>query len=681
MNLFSRLSARQKGLVLVLVPVAFEIVSVAGLTRLLYTNEQQLLKLDQQRAALFNLEKVGSNGAQLIIQVGGMPASADAGPLLHKLENVRMQLTRGASVQLSADEIPVGGKEAVLQAQVLKGEILRLVARTELFFKNPKRNEDERFNFLRNQAFATGMAFENFSESIIALERSAKESEPAQIARMRADLLLVLASIIAASSALTLALVYFFSADIVKRLKAIEYNAQMLATGGTLLPRQGGSDEIADLDLVLHETGDTLALTRKQQLVLLDNAVEIICSLDEKLKITAVNAAVEKLWNYQPEDVLGKSLLSLLPPEAVSKTRADFKAVRREAAAALSEPEKSGRQSRPAMSDPEKSGRQSRPVTLEAEMLCGGGKRGIFRWSLSWSAARKTYTCVVHDITVAKKAERLKNSFIAMVSHDLRAPLSSLGVGLAMLKTGKRGEIPGAVSKQLDAVEANLARLSEVVNGLLELDKMEAGRGSLQTEAVHTYNILASIKESCKRRASRPGVGITGPVDDCFISADQNKLATALGSILEFSIRRAPAGTSVNIEIIKSGAEVELRFTDQGEAIAPGELELLFERFTAASGTGGEQVGLALTVARAIIKAHQGRIEVVSTEGSPTSICVFLPAAAVQDDTGDADIDEFCEDSEAPEDHEGPEDHEEAEDHEASGGSEAPGEVENETTS
>lgn len=592
-------------MVLVLLPITYEIVSITGLAFLLDKNEQQLHKLDSERATLFKLEQIGSTGANAILQIGSLPVSTDARLTERRLENIKRQLTDN----FSESRLASNQSEVVLQAEILKNEILRLIDRAELFYRKPDRKESDKFNFLRNQAFATGIAFENFSKSIVDMERSTKENEPAQIAAMRSELLLALTAISITCCSLTLALVYFFSADTAKRLKAIQTNIQSLASGQVLHPPLAGRDEIADLDSLLHTVSMVLAISRKQQSIILDNAVELLCTVDEKLKFTIINHAAERLWHYQADDLLGRSVLTIVPPALVPNTSAAFKAARRHQALAEIEQPKTF----------------SRPEIIETTILCGNGRSGIFRWSVSWSSSRKSYTCVVRDISASKSAERLKSRFIAMVSHDLRMPLCSLGVSLETIEAGKRGEIPKGIASKLLTVEEKLAQLNKVVDGLLELEKMGAGRGDLRKETLHTYNVISLVKENLHPLALQKKVTIVGPDDDCFIEADQSRLTGAIASILEFSINRAPSGTSVKIETTVNDGLVKLHFNDSGQPIAATERNLLFERYATSSAMGGMQAGLALPVAQAIIKAHGGHIEIIGNSNESTSLCIALP--------------------------------------------------------
>lgn len=605
MNLFSNLSTKQKGLILVLVPVTFAIVSTAWLTYLLLDAERQLNKLDRQRETLFKLERAGSTGAEFICTVGEMPASVDPKPALAKLEAIKAQLDSDANFKVLANELPEKNTEIILQADALRQDIVRLVEKAKTYLNERNSRRSKHITFMRPELFSVGVSFQNLSSSIVALEKNAKEAEPAQLAAIRQNIFTALMASVLSAIALALALAYLFSANIVKRLAAIGQNARMVATGGDLLPIQGGQDEIAELDVVLHDTAAFIENARRRESVMLDNAAEVLASLDEKLKIIAINSAAQKLMHMHPDDLLGRGLISLVPPSLSQDVRSAFDSLKQ----------------------------QKNSGEIEIEMVFGDGQVRIFAWTCVWSEEDNTFACLVRDVTVFKRAERLKHNFISIVSHDLRTPLTSIGIGVDILRTGMKGPIEVAVARELDVVESNVHSLTELMGALLDLDKLESGRSMLQTNALHAFNIAANAKQTLQTKAEQLGVKMQGPRDDAFVEGEATRLEIALTNLLDFALRRSPAGGTVSIEI-KNEEEgfASISITDGGAVIAPGDQQVLFERFSAAAGQSTPISTLSLTVARAVIKAHGGRLTVASQHnsksGNATTFTVLLPLAA-----------------------------------------------------
>lgn len=617
MNLFSNLSTKQKGLILVLLPVTFAIVSTAWLSYLLLDAEHQLNKLDRQRDTLFKLERAGSTGAEFICTVGEMPASVDPKPALAKLEAIKAQLDSDANFKVLANELPEKNTEVILQADALRQDIVRLVDKAKTYLNERNSRRSKHITFMRPELFSVGVSFQNLSSSIVALEKNAKEAEPAQLAAIRQNIFTALIVSILSAIALALALAYLFSANIVQRLAAIGHNARMVATGDELLPIQGGQDEIAELDVVLHDTAAFIENARRRESVMLDNAAEVLASLDEKLKIIAINSAAQKLMYMHPDDLLGRGLISLVPPSLSQDVRSAFENLRQ----------------------------QKNSGEIELELICGDGQTRIFAWTCAWSNEDNTFACLVRDVTVFKRAERLKHNFISIVSHDLRTPLTSIGIGVDILRTGMKGPIEVAVARELDVVESNVHSLTELMGALLDLDKLESGRSMLQTSALHAFNITANAKQTLRSKAEQLGVKMQGPRDDAFVEGEATRLEIALTNLLDFALRRSPAGGTVSIEIKnEDDGFAAISITDGGTIIAPADQQVLFERFSAAAGQSTPISTLSLTVARAVIKAHGGKLTVASQHnsksGNATTFTALLPLARSGKENADSLLDE-----------------------------------------
>jgi K+-sensing histidine kinase KdpD len=237
----------------------------------------------------------------------------------------------------------------------------------------------------------------------------------------------------------------------------------------------------------------------------------------------------------------------------------------------------------------------------------------------------------VRDVTVFKRAERLKNNFISIVSHDLRTPLTSIGIGTRILQSGIKGPIGEGVARELDVVESNVHALTELMEALLDLDKLESGRSVLQTSTLHAFNIAAKAKQTLQPRAEQLEVKLQGPRNDAFVEGETSRLEKAITNIMDFALRRSPAGSTVAITIQSEGAFASISITDSGTLITPIEQQVLFERFSAATGQTSPISALSLTVARAIIKAHGGRLTVSShsnsKSGNTTTFTAHLPLA------------------------------------------------------
>jgi PAS domain S-box-containing protein len=443
---------------------------------------------------------------------------------------------------------------------------------------------------------------------VVAIEKQVQASQPAEIARIRSSIMPWLIAGVLASCVISLGLVWLFTADVIKRLKAISRNATLISTGKPLPPEQKGSDEIAALDRVLHQTSARMQEWRVQEFAILDNAAAIVGSLDSRLRFTAVNPAAARIWHYQPDELRGMSVLHLVSESTADATRSGFKR------AAETEQE----------------------TEFENVIRSQGGQAKESRWKVRWSRADGKYYCVVHDVTQLRAIERLKQEFLAIVSHDLRSPLSSVAVSLSLLTEGKRGEVPEPVEKMLRIAQASAQQLTQLVNELLELEKLESRVSNLELTAVSASDACALAKESLLSLAGKAQVRLRGPVGDALLQADPRRLVQVLINLLSNAIKFSPAGGTVTISLVPhEQGWVEIRVADEGPGIPPEHQTLIFDKFQqsrAVSNVAIKGTGLGLAIVKAIVEAHQGSVGVESDGKSGSTFWVRMPRFAGEED-------------------------------------------------
>lgn len=594
-------SARQKGLFLILIPLVFQVCSLLWLTVLLLDCQKSLRVLDHQRATLFKLEKVGNVGSKVIFEIADLPAEADPKPALTKLETIEKQLASEGKINILSSELPIEWSNLNAQTETFKQSIAELIKKAKEVLNDKTIPKGSRYALLRRNFYAAAMAFNELSNSILSLEKSSRETEPKELHRLKSEIFAALCAITVLSLAIAAGLATLFARDMTRRIASIAHNAQMLATGGKLLATQTGRDEIAQLDQALHHTQAVLQNARQQQLSVLSNASEIICSLDQRLRITAINEAVQHLWRYHPEDLLGRSLLSLLVDQ-VHNTRRGFENIRLTGAAG----------------------------TIETTIGCGDNKARVFAWSTSWSAQAAAFNCVVRDVTLDRTREQLKHDFISIVSHDLRSPLASMSIGVTLMQMGKKGEIPEAAATKLGVIENNVSRLTKLMEALLELDKLESGHTPLNQAVMHGMNILATARDLCLPEAQAAAVTLKVSPTDCMILADRSKLIRATVNILEYLIARTPAESQITLSAISAADKSELRLSAPSVFVPETNQASLFDGFKADHGVQSTPLSdqLALATTRAMIVAHGGQISIHSTIDSGTTFSLLLPPAA-----------------------------------------------------
>ena len=230
---------------------------------------------------------------------------------------------------------------------------------------------------------------------------------------------------------------------------------------------------------------------------------------------------------------------------------------------------------------------------------------------------------------------RHKSEFLATMSHELRTPLNSI-IGFSELLQeravgGLNDRQRGYVDDVLDAGR----HLLSLINDILDLSKVEAGKMELDLVNVSLRETLARGVTMHHERALQQGVALTLVLDPDEISvrADERKLRQVVFNLLSNAVKFTPAGGRVDVTARALGEIAEVAVTDSGPGIAEADQELIFEEFGQARGSapsGQEGTGLGLPLARRFIELHGGRLWVESSNGSGATFRFTLPLAAVR---------------------------------------------------
>jgi signal transduction histidine kinase/FixJ family two-component response regulator len=297
-----------------------------------------------------------------------------------------------------------------------------------------------------------------------------------------------------------------------------------------------------------------------------------------------------------------------------------------------------------------------------------GGARGQFDCALgdAWYDAKVSplkdaaggfsgVTVVARDITVrrrdeeslrrakqeAEAASRAKSELLAGMSHELRTPLTAI-IGYAeILLYEYFGPVNERQRQQLDIVLRCSHHLLELINDILDIAKIEAGRVELEYGTVDlgalAQHSLVLMRETAARRRIRLDARVDGdaPVT---LAADERRVKQVLFNLLSNAIKFTPEGGSVELSVRRAGAEAEVTVTDTGIGIPEGERERIFESFYQIKRPGAEKVagsGLGLALVRQIVELHGGAIRAESDgEGLGSRFIFTLPLAPAKEAPG-----------------------------------------------
>jgi signal transduction histidine kinase len=230
-----------------------------------------------------------------------------------------------------------------------------------------------------------------------------------------------------------------------------------------------------------------------------------------------------------------------------------------------------------------------------------------------------------------KELDEMKRDFVAMVSHDLRTPLTSLQAFLTLLESGVlEANISEKTKARARGAEEDVARLIRLINELLDVEKMERGNVELKVDSLSIKELLLCSVESVKAAAEQKHVRINmSDVVDVRIIADRDRLIQVIVNLLSNAIKFSSDNSNIDLSAKSVQDLVEIRVTDHGRGIPQSALESVFDRFrqvelTDATEKGGS--GLGLTICKAIIEKHGGTIGVDSAGmGKGASFWFRLP--------------------------------------------------------
>ena len=238
---------------------------------------------------------------------------------------------------------------------------------------------------------------------------------------------------------------------------------------------------------------------------------------------------------------------------------------------------------------------------------------------------------------VRAEAERLRNSLLSSVSHDLRTPLASItGAASSLLEAG--AELGDATRTELlSSIHQEAERLDRLVDNLLEMTRLEAGGVVIHREWQPLEGVLGAALKQLDGRLRDREVHIDLPGDLPLVPFDAMLIEQVLINLLENAVKYTPAGSAIDISAAGVGGAVRVDIADRGPGFATGEEERVFDKFYRSPGAKGRGVGLGLTISRAIIDTHGGTIWAEPRAGGGAVFHFTLPIGGVPPEAPPAD--------------------------------------------
>lgn len=242
----------------------------------------------------------------------------------------------------------------------------------------------------------------------------------------------------------------------------------------------------------------------------------------------------------------------------------------------------------------------------------------------------------VQDVTERMLLQQMKDAFVSTVSHELRTPVTAISGSLSILNSGKLGAIPDYMQKLLSVAESNSKRLNQLINDLLDIEKLSAGKMPFDIQAVCVQDELKQAVENLRPFAAQQRVQLDYQCQRgiAFVLADALLLQQVLTNLLSNAIKFSPPESEVLLTAKSSVDKVQIAVIDQGQGIAPEFHSRVFERFAQADGSNLRQsggTGLGLAICKELVVQMGGDIRFVTETGKGTTFYVDLPAQVLAD--------------------------------------------------
>lgn len=348
---------------------------------------------------------------------------------------------------------------------------------------------------------------------------------------------------------------------------------------------------------------------------LVENAADLIITTDLDDRILTWNRGAAVLFGYGKDEVIGKHLSILLPPERFHELE-----------------------------------------EMRAKVEISGGLRDIevrskrkdgamIYLSLSVSPIRDVegkivgFLRIAKDITEKKRYERrlkdldkMKSDFVSNVSHELKTPLTSIKGSVDNMLDGLTGALNEKQIRYLARIKSNTDRLSRLINDLLDLSRIEAGRVEVRRASLPLTALAEEVAEHLKQLAAEKLIRIEVPPPDpqMTVWADRDKVTQVLMNLIGNAVKFTPQDGKVIIAIEKNGNDyIQISIADNGPGIRPEEADKIFSKFYQVANVDKQKPqgsGLGLAISKALVEMHGGKIWVESKLGRGSTFYFTLPA-------------------------------------------------------
>lgn len=350
-------------------------------------------------------------------------------------------------------------------------------------------------------------------------------------------------------------------------------------------------------------------------------AADAFICVDAGQQIIFFNRGAVEIFGYEPHEVMGRPLDTLLPHRARSAHSAHVQgfAASHEHARFMGE--------RNEVFGLRKNGEEFPAEASIAKVEVDGGL--VFSVTLRDITERRRFEQenaeLVRELLAAVAA---RDDLLSVVSHDLRNPVNAVKMlAAAIVRAGDLEPLPAEVASHADVMLQASRQMDALIEDLLDVSRLESGRMTVTPRAATLSDLVVQATHVLEPAAGAAGVRIEIDIPPGLpaVDVDPDRLVQVLSNLVSNSIKYTPEGGSVRVGAAVDGDVVRVTIADTGIGIPEGDLPRVFDRFWQSKRTNRSGAGLGLTIARGIVRAHAGRIWIESAPGEGTSVHFTVP--------------------------------------------------------
>ena len=366
------------------------------------------------------------------------------------------------------------------------------------------------------------------------------------------------------------------------------------------------SSGLHDIESSIHALVMAADAVNEREKAIADHSLDFLCALDVNKQIVAVNQASFRLTGMHFYQLISKDASSL-----IEETDVDLFSQALSRAANLSE-----------------------SVEVVTGVKTHDVEPRIFLWTIEFSATHQLFFCAGKDVTAKMQLERFKQDFTSMVVHDLRSPISSAAMTMQSLLQDTKNAPCQSHQLQLSRTLSGMERLLRLINSLLDLNKLEAGKLKLNLQLVRISKLVDESLETIRGFAEHKQITFTTSGDlQEKVAVDGEKMIQVLNNLLSNAVKYSPVGGTIALTVHQTQKMVTVLVSDQGPGLPEASKTAIFERYEqVASAEQPGSSGLGLFICKAIVERHGGNIGVRSDAGKGSQFWFTVPALSGEPD-------------------------------------------------